>query len=145
MKNIYDLWEVIKKTLSVTDTYRQENNILLTCGVDNFPVTSPTMTSISQAYSIVSLSNGNPSRENIAWPRTWSPDRARCPSFKCSCSGSLCKTQNNHILFFKTQNNHILFFMTKNNYIQRAWQTSWTWTWTACHKELKLCIVCIPF
>lgn len=44
------------------------------------PVRAPACTSMSQAYSSVSLPAGKPSAENIAWARICRPERLRCPS-----------------------------------------------------------------
>ncbi len=71
---------------------------LSTCGAVNFPVISPIVTSIIQAYSSVSLSRGNPSCENMAWPRTCKPDRHRCPSFRCWWHSGRYKKQQCTIL-----------------------------------------------
>lgn len=51
-----------------------------TCGTVTLPVRAPACTSMSQAYSSVSLPAGNPSAENIAWARICRPERLRCPS-----------------------------------------------------------------
>ena len=69
----------------------------LTCGDVSLPDRSPITASTDHAYSRVSLSNGNPWWENIAWPLTCNPDNARWPSFRWAWSISLCNRWNNHL------------------------------------------------
>lgn len=59
---------------------KKERETQRTCGTVTLPVRAPACTSMSQAYSSVSLPAGKPSAENIAWARICRPERLRCPS-----------------------------------------------------------------
>ena len=50
-----------------------------TCGMVSLPDSMPSCISTSHAYSKVSQSGGLSRLENIAWPRSWSPDKLRWP------------------------------------------------------------------
>lgn len=66
-----------------------------TCGTVTFPVRVPACTSMSQAYSSVSLPAGKPSAENIAWARICRPERLRCPSHNTPSTAGRCTIKRN--------------------------------------------------
>lgn len=91
-------WDHVLSKICTTLVLQERRKVMLqsewlldgTCGAVTLAVRLPACTSISHAYSKVSLPRGRPSAENMAWARSCRPDRLMWPSRRTSSTAGRC-------------------------------------------------------